>query len=134
MLRPLLVLLLLLIPGCVEAPALPEPTKFEYVCEQIANIYPSTSCEGLEEPTVIKTELIGFFGLAGAYVGGETFIFVNPSYPEYERVILHEMAHYVMFNVTTLRDRCLSEEVARFVDGDENEDWRIQYRCPVKDY
>lgn len=100
----------------------------------------SVDCKGLAQPIVIRTKIMGAFGLHGAHYPGEPFVFIDPDAPA--KTYAHEAAHFLMtrLNMLQSRDRktrCANEEMARKVAdrwaGDEPDDsWKPQYGCTPK--
>lgn len=130
------VLLLILLTGCATfkvADVHYEPqTDFEFVCEQVSNIFPEASCEGLDAPIVITSRLIdelSWGSLNGAYMPGEPYIFVNPVGTNPAKTRVHETTHYVLDRLGLVTDRCEHEGIARFVAGQDTEEWKIRYGC-----
>jgi len=109
-------------------------TEFELVCEKVEEVF-DTTCEGLQEPDVVYTQIIGQLGAIGAYMPGEYIIFIDPMSTEpYSQVIIHEMTHYVLLKLNITSDRCDSEAIARKweseITGNEmNPNWRRIYAC-----
>jgi len=131
------VLMLCALPSCQAlepVEVIPPPlTNFEFVCEQMNNINVEWTCEGLEPPVIVMTSLVYWLrpSSCGAYVPGERYVFVDPDpHPlcSGARITtLHEITHYVFF-ANGMKDRCKSEEIARFVAGQPGE-WRQRYGC-----
>lgn len=105
-----------------------ELTSFEYVCEELKIMYPSTTCEDLDPPIIIRSEIIDdasgrWSHWYGVYYRGEPYIFVNPDNDDEQNAItiLHEMVHYVVYNneLPPMDDTCLGEEIARQISGGE---------------
>ena len=125
MLKKLLLVLILLV-GCAATPkSLPTPTDFDYVCEQVENI--GYSCDGIEAPLVVYTKLTRALRAYGVYVLGESYVFVDPEGDHVQITVYHEIAHYVLW-FNGVKDRCRSEELARFIAGQTGE-WRTLYGC-----
>lgn len=123
-----------------------EPTHFELAC-QIAEERYENACDGLDTPMVIETLLLEYIGAYGVYVRGETWVFVMPQDmidmiailglkepPAKKWVIVHEMIHYILYNLYPLLTRCESETLARAMTAEisgipEDPDWRAAYGC-----
>ena len=95
-------------------------------------------CTGIQKPIVIYTNLMGVWGLYGAYYHGEPFLFIDPDAPP--ETYVHELTHYLLWNLGLFRggkaDSCSSEELARRVAaiwaGEEyNDKWRLRYGCRI---
>ncbi len=132
--RILAILILLAAPVNADVPPIPQ-SDWDYVCEQVGNIYVTASCDNLARPQVVYTQLVksvGWGGVAGAYQPGEQYVFVDPTGRHVKLTVRHEMTHYVldMLNLlSTVDDRCRHEEVARFVAGQDSHEWRARYGC-----
>ncbi len=113
------------------------PTKdapFEYVCYQLEEMY-DVPCGALEAPTIIYSNIINP-GYHGVYYHGEPYIFINPNSPEElkEEIILHEMGHYIIYelDLPPKGDKCEGERVVREISGGTwGEDDRFPYGCPA---
>ena len=111
-------------------------TEFKFVCEQVQNINVAYTCDGLTEPVIVVSGIvrdhqINMFGtLRGVYYPGEKYVFIRDGMLiENEiRTIIHEITHYVL-DFNGLTDRCLHEEYARYVAGQEPDEWRARYGC-----
>jgi hypothetical protein len=111
-----------------NAPDNPQ-TDFEYVCEQVENIY-GEGCGSLLPPIIVYSRVIEldmWRVLNGVYIPGEPYIFIHPTAPE--ATVVHEMTHYVLDSLGLEQDRCRHEEIARFVAGQTDPTWRARYGC-----
>lgn len=104
------------------------PSPLEFACEWL-----DLDCTGIEQPTVVYTNIMGDMGLYGAYFPGESIVVIDPHAPAH--TVVHEVTHYVLHEAGfTDLDRCLSEEVARRV-GDAwakqayTTGWKKKYGC-----
>lgn len=118
-----------LLAGCatvVSDATRPTPqTSFEYVCERIVEL--EYSCEGLDEPIIVYSKIPQALRAYGVYVPGEQYVFVDPSGARVGVTEIHEVAHYVLY-FNGVRDRCVSEQLARFIAGQDTP-WRARYGC-----
>lgn len=103
-----------------------ELTPFEYVCQELAALYPGTDCAALEDPIIIYSSIIDdaagrWAQWHGVYYWGEPYIFVNPDDDEEQQAqtIMHEMVHYVVWenDLPPKEDTCENERVARIISG-----------------
>lgn len=100
------------------------PTDFGYVCQQIELMY-EVGCGTLEAPTVVYSDIInsasGWGYWHGVYYHGESYIFINPQSPVdmQNEILLHEMTHYVLYELQLIPDNetCEQERVAREISG-----------------
>ena len=133
------ILLGILLTGCATTVdvAQREPTEFELVCERAEALGEGYSCNGMEPPIVVVSHVVSdhswntlFTQIRGLHYRGEPYVFVRPGLEpdEHLRVLLHEIAHYVLEN-NGLDDRCLHEEYARMIAGQEPDEWRARYGC-----
>ena len=103
------------------------PTPLEFTCAVL-----DLDCHDILMPSIVYTDLMGVMGLYGAYYPGDKWIFIDPQAPGH--VVVHEVTHYVLYEVGLHVSRCLSEEAARRVHRaweslPYTEDWRKQYNC-----
>jgi hypothetical protein len=114
--KALILAILLAITSLGERPQ----TDFEFVCEQLENIYGDT-CEGIDPPIVVVSEIVHYVStsLNGLVLPGEPYIFVAPDGSNPAKTTVHETVHYVMVqqNNPDMKDVCRAEEVARFIAG-----------------
>lgn len=124
-----------------EPQEIPEET-FTMACIAVAAYYEKTedrSCDGLLKPKVLYSEFIERGGLyLGLYYGGSRYIVINVELlgnPElYNKVLLHEVVHYVEWFTGGSYGVCQSEELARlttsiFFDEEYTDDWKKRYNC-----
>ncbi len=132
------ILLLIALPSCQTIERQPPAplTPFEFVCEQITNIDPVYTCLDIEEPIVVVSYMVEdhyinrYAFLRGVFYPGEPYVFVRAGMePEVEKTTtIHEITHYVLYQ-QGVEDKCLSEEYARFVAGQDPTEWRERYGC-----
>ena len=104
---------------------------YAYVCDEVVKINQQFTCEGFDKPVIIVTGLLNEMDLVGAYYPGDPFVFINPESEEPLVVLLHEMAHYVLYhNGLSTERKCLHELLARTIAGDDDDEWRAVYGCP----
>ncbi len=110
-------------------PAADREDHFNYVCSALYEIY-FVSCATLQAPTIVYSDIIndasGWGTWYGVYYHGEPYIFINPSFlddPDFDlnEVILHEMGHYVIYelDLPPKDDTCEGERVVRLISGGE---------------
>ena len=121
-----LLLLALLLPSFATASTIYTP--FEYVCAALLSV----DCREMSQPAIVYTRLMDSMQKHGAYVSGEHVLFISPNAPP--ETVVHEMAHYVLYEAGLDLDRCLSEETARrihhmWLKDEYTEDWRLSYGC-----
>jgi len=127
----LLSLLLILNVSCVSVNAPPKEKDpivehaFKYACDQLANL--GYWCGPLEPPIAVWSTITHLTNAYGIFIPGERYIFVSPTGKHPQQTLVHEIVHYILF-YNGERDRCRSEEIARFVAG-QTYDWRKQYGC-----
>jgi len=127
--------------GCattkIEEPPKPrEQVTFEYVCAQ-ATAITGVSCDGLGLPIIVLSKIVRDHqmnwggGLRGLYYPGEPYIFIKPGLDEELtwQIITHEMSHYVLDWMDPTISGCKHEEYARFIAGQEPDEWRERYGC-----
>lgn len=122
----------------VSEPSVPtRNTPFQYVCYQIESIY-DVPCGDLAEPVVIISDIINDAAYPsswyGVYYHGEGYVFVNPDTGDWSLldVILHEMSHYVIWelNLNPVEDECEEERVVREIsDGVWDQLEKDKYGC-----
>ena len=77
---------------------LAEDLAWASACTRLTKTYPVVAnCAEVPRPYVIYTRLVTKLGNDGTYVEGEPFVFVNPLAPDRLRVVVHEYAHYILY-------------------------------------
>ena len=115
-----------------------ETLAYEFACDELTILYPEVmNCLSVPYPLVIYTKLTRYRDnrdiTDGLYVDGEPFVFVYPHIRDRLRVVVHELAHYIMYETKVDKgmDKCEREKIARKVAGHS---WiksdRILYGCP----
>lgn len=139
----LLMIATLLLAGCIPLKVLqPKPSmEWLWTCTQAENINPEWSCENIDEPTVVVSaiikdhvgSLLGGF-IRGLYYPGEKYIFIREGMPAAMQwtVTVHEMAHYLL-HYYGVNEMCETEEYARFIAGQDPDEWRARYGCKKDD-
>ncbi len=94
---------------------------FEYACQELEKMY-DVACGDLEAPTIIYSRVV-YEGFYGVYYPGEPYIFINSGSPPemWEEIVLHEMGHYVIYELELpgRYDTCEGERVVREISGGE---------------
>ena len=116
--------------ACVHHQTHRPPTNWEFTCDAVSEVLEVQACAGLDAPQLIITDLTGALRAYGIYVHDEPYIFVDPDAPNIQATIRHEMVHYILWN-NSLKDKCYGEALARKI-ADQDEPWRMRYRCPAK--
>jgi len=110
-----------------------ELTPFEAVCQLVEEKF-SDTCDGLDEPQLILTELVKYLGALGVHINGEDYIFVTPYALNVHEVIVHETVHYVLWELDISEGGCEGERFARewteIITGIPlNPEWEESYGC-----
>jgi len=127
MVRIAAILLFLVAVSTMAHDAQPNRTAFDYVCTEL-----SVNCEGINPPDIVITEIMGEFGLWGAYMPGENRLYIDPDAPP--ETMVHEMVHYILYEINAGFGKCFGEELARVVhhrwaNTPYDDSWRQRYRC-----
>jgi len=137
-----LVLFLILLTGCAttEVAITPDtpPTEaeirqqreaesYDYACLMMSDLFQYDACAHMDPPQVIWTQLPAAVRAYGVYIPGEPYVFVDPLGNHVWTTVIHEMTHYIAY-WNSIDDRCISEELARYVAGQPGE-WRTRYGC-----
>ena len=105
-----------------------ERDNYRYACSQVTNLVEVNACYKLPPPTVTFTLLLDAMNANGMYILGEATIFVNPRAVDLDRVMVHEMVHYILW-FNGIEDKCDSEQIARYIAGQPGDKWRVRYGC-----
>ncbi len=123
--------------GTLTDPVPEKSDPFAYVCSKLYEMY-FVSCATIVEPTIIYSAIVADasppWGIwHGVYYAGERYIFINPaSDKDFTEIILHEMAHYVIYELALppKDDKCEGERVAREIsDGPWDDKDKRPYGC-----
>jgi len=103
----------------------------QFVCGRLETRYSEVDCEDAPTPILILTEAPKMLGAAGMYVSGEPHVLIDPTSPARASALLHEVAHFLIYELGLGLDRCESEAAAMYVTGEEFNGWQEQYNCAV---
>ena len=105
--------------------------EWAYACEQVENLELGYTCDGLDAPKIIRSDITVIAGANGIYMPDDKYIFVRLGAGR-TGTILHEMVHYIIWNNDKEVGTCEHERIARFVGSQPWDDGRKkQYGCPV---